>query len=412
MPQMGISVAEGTVSRWLKAVGDLVSVDEPLLEISTDKVDTEVPSPVAGRLARILAEEGETVAVGGVLAQVSTDTENAQPQAEVAPAAAPSAPEPAAAGSPLVSPLVARLLAEHSLAIGTIRGTGRNGRVTKKDVLAAVQAPAPAAPAPAVQAPAAAPAAPAPAQPEVEAAAPAVADAEAGESFEPMSPMRRAIAEHMRRSLDTAPHASSIVEVDMSNVRSARARLKREYEERHGVNLTYLAFVAHATVATLGEYPWINGELRGDQIVTKNAVNLGIAVEVQEGKGLLVPVIRNAESLSLLGMASAIADIARRARDRKLVPDDLHGGTITITNPGGFGIVGGNPIINQPQSAILGCFAVVDRPWAVKDERGQPTLGIRPIMNLSLTYDHRLVDGAYAGRYLRDLRARLESWPA
>jgi 2-oxoglutarate dehydrogenase E2 component (dihydrolipoamide succinyltransferase) len=390
MPHLGVSVEDATVANWLKAEGDAVVVDEPLLEIATDKVDTEVLSPAAGTLARILVAAGETVPVGTVVAEIAGEGDSV-PREAAAPAPAPSS------GAKLISPVVARMVSEHSLDVGSIAGTGKNGRISKKDVLAALAAPgATAAPAPAAPAKIDAPAAERPLA--------------TTESTEPLSPMRRSIGEHMRRSLDTAPHAMSATEVDMTSIRTARAALKREYEERHGVNPTYLAFVAHATVATLNDYPWINAEIRGDQIVTKQSVNLGIAVEVEEGKGLLVPVIHHAETLNLLGMASAIADLARRARERKTRPDDLHGGTFTITNPGGFGVTGGTPIINQPQSAILGTYAVVDRPWAVRDTTGQPTLGIRPIMNLSLTYDHRLVDGAYAGRFLRDLRARLEGW--
>jgi len=225
-----------------------------------------------------------------------------------------------------------------------------------------------------------------------------------------MTAMRRGIAEHMRRSLDTSAHVTSAIEVDMSNVVSIRKKLKSEYQKSYGVNPTYLAFVARATVETLRDYPWINGELRGDQIVTRNYVNLGFAVELADGKGLIVPVIRNTEGLNLLGMARAISDIAARAREKKLLPDDVQGGTFTITNPGGYGTFHGTPVISQPQAAILGTYAVVKRPWVIEDQRGEDVIAIRPIMNLTLTYDHRLVDGALAGRFLRDLREKLESW--
>jgi pyruvate dehydrogenase E2 component (dihydrolipoamide acetyltransferase) len=222
--------------------------------------------------------------------------------------------------------------------------------------------------------------------------------------------MRRGIAEHMRRSLDTAAHVTSAIEVDMSRVAAARERLKREYQASYGVNPTYLAFVARATVDVLRAHPYVNAELRGDAIVTRNFVNLGIAVELEEGKGLIVPVIRNAETMNLLGLAKGIAEIARKAREKKLMPDDVQGGTFTITNPGGYGTFHGTPIISQPQSAILGTYAVVKRPWVIQDELGNDVIAIRPLMNVTLTYDHRLVDGAYAGRFLRDLRERLESW--
>ena len=222
--------------------------------------------------------------------------------------------------------------------------------------------------------------------------------------------MRKGIAEHMRRSLDTSAHVTSAIEVDMSKVVAIRKKLKKEYEQAYGVNPTYLSFVARATVETLREYPWINGEIRGDKIVTRNYVNLGFAVELADGKGLIVPVVRHTEGLNLLGMAKAIADIAERARSKQLLPDDVQGGTFTITNPGGYGTFHGTPVISQPQAAILGTYAVVKRPWVVEDEDGQDAIAIRSMMNVTLTYDHRLVDGALAGRFLRDLRERLQSW--
>jgi len=222
--------------------------------------------------------------------------------------------------------------------------------------------------------------------------------------------MRRGIAEHMRRSLDTAAHVTSAIEVDMSRVVAAREQLKKQYQASYGVNPTYLSFIARATVQTLKDYPYVNAELRGDSIVTRNYVNLGIAVELADGKGLIVPVIKNVETMNLLGIAKAIADIAAKARDKKLVPDDVQGGTFTITNPGGYGTFHGTPVISQPQSGILGTYALVKRPWVVQDELGKDVIAIRPLMNVTLTYDHRLVDGAYAGRFLRDLRARLEAW--
>jgi len=427
MPQMGVSVSEGTITKWLKREGEQVEADEPLLEISTDKIDTEIPSPASGTVTQILVQEGETVEVGTKLAQIGGAAGASAPAPE--PAAAPepapaAAPEPAPAaeaqpaaepeaGVPVqqptgngkfVSPVVARIAAEHGIDPNEVPGTGRGGRVTKQDILAFVEsgasttaaAPAPAAPQ-AAPTPARAPQAPA-AQPQ------------AGEEVEPVTAMRRGIAEHMRRSLDTAAHVTSAIEVDMSKVVAAREVLKKEYQSSYGVNPTYLAFIARATVDTLKDFPYINGELRGDSIVTRKFVNLGIAVELAEGKGLIVPVIRNAETMNLLGIAKAIADLATRSREKKLVPDDVAGGTFTITNPGGYGTFHGTPVINQPQSAILGTYALVKRPWVITDESGSDAIAIKPIMNITLTYDHRLVDGAYAGRFLRDLRARLESW--
>jgi len=467
MPQMGVSVSEGTITRWLKQEGEQIEADEPLLEISTDKVDTEVPSPASGTLTQILVQEGETVDVGTKLGQIggtataetpavpsAPDPEAppaqaapAQPapaeaaaEAEAAPPAetpAPTAPEPSAAppaaapasgnGKAFVSPVVARIASEHGVDPSQVPGTGSGGRVTKKDILAFVesggaqpqaaapepaQAEAPAAPQP--QAPArAAPPAQAPPAPPAKPPAPApVAAGETlpGETVEPITAMRRGIAEHMRRSLDTAAHVTSAIEVDFSRIVAVRNTLKKEYQAAYGVNPTYLAFVAKASVETLRDYPYVNAEMRGDSIVTRNFVNLGIAVELAEGKGLIVPVIRNAEGLNLLGLARGIAEIANKARNKQLVPDDVQGGTFTITNPGGYGTFHGTPVISQPQSAILGTYALVKRPWVVEDELGQDVIAIRPLMNITLTYDHRLVDGALAGRFLRDLRERLEGW--
>jgi pyruvate dehydrogenase E2 component (dihydrolipoamide acetyltransferase) len=446
MPQMGVSVSEGTITKWLKQEGEQVEADEALLEISTDKVDTEVPSPGSGVLTQILVQEGETVDVGTKLAVIGGEGDGAAPKEEATPepataeaaaeadAASPAetpaptapAPEPAAPasgpaasanGKTFVSPVVAKIASEHGVDPSQVQGTGRGGRVTKKDILnfieSGAQAPAPAAPAEPAPAAPAEPEAPsaAPAPPKAAPApAPAPTAAQPGESFEPMSAMRKGIAEHMRRSLDTSAHVTSAIEVDMSKVSAIRAKLKKEYQQSYGVNPTYLIFVARAATETLREYPWINGEIRGEQIVTRPYVNLGFAVELQDGKGLIVPVVKNAETLNLLGIAKAVTDIAQRARDKKLLPDEVQGGTFTITNPGGYGTFHGTPVISQPQAAILGTYAVVKRPWVVQDDMGEDVIAIRPIMNLTLTYDHRLVDGALAGRFLRDIREKLENW--
>jgi pyruvate dehydrogenase E2 component (dihydrolipoamide acetyltransferase) len=476
MPQMGVSVSEGTITKWLKQEGESVEADEALLEISTDKVDTEVPSPGSGVVSQILVQEGETVDVGTKLAVISPDGAEAAAPAEAeprpvpepatapaaaeasaasdAPTTAPSAesvaeakPQPAPAAEPapaapsevpsengrtFVSPVVARIASEHGVDPSRVPGTGRGGRVTKKDILAFVESGAPAEAPPTLQPAPAAPeppaaeaeAPPAPATPEAPPAAPPAPPAPAaprapaepavqpgvGESFEPVTAMRRGIAEHMRRSLDTAAHVTSAIEADMSRVVAIRDKLKGEYQKSYGVNPTYLAFVGRATVETLRSWPWINGELRGDKIVTRNYVNLGFAVALEGGKGLIVPVVKNAEGLNLLGLARAIADVAARARDKRLMPDDVQGGTFTITNPGGFGTFHGTPVISQPQAAILGTYALVKRPWVVQDELGNDVIAIRPIMNLTLTYDHRLVDGAYAGGFLQELREKLQSW--
>ena len=281
--------------------------------------------------------------------------------------------------------------------------------MTKKDILAFIEQGGPAQQQQQA-APAAAPAAPAAPAPPKPAAPVAPAEAQPGEQLEPVSAMRRGIAEHMRKSLDTSAHVTSAIEVDMSRVVAARNTLKKEYQSAYGVNPTYLAFVTRAAVQTLANHPYVNGELRGDSIVTHSYVNLGIAVELAEGKGLIVPVLRNAETMNLLGLAKGIADIAQRARNKQLLPDDVQGGTFTITNPGGYGTFHGTPVINQPQSAILGTYALVKRPWVIEDESGNDPIAIKPIMNITLTYDHRLIDGAYAGRFLKDLRERLEGW--
>jgi pyruvate dehydrogenase E2 component (dihydrolipoyllysine-residue acetyltransferase) len=481
MPQMGVSVSEGTITKWLKQPGESVEADEPLLEISTDKVDTEVPSPASGVVREILTQEGETVAVGTKIAVVAPEgAGDGAPQAEAPPEPAtaqaaaesgaaagaegeapsaekveeaapapaearettPSAPPPepappAAAPAPaegdgrgdkaFVSPVVGRIAAEHGVDVSQVTGTGRGGRVTKKDILQFIErggaeaAPAPApAPEPAPAAPA--PEAPAPAAPVPEAAPPPAAprpapvaaappaEPGAGETVEPMTPMRKGIAEHMRRSLDTSAHVTTTFEIDMSNVVAIREKLKREYTERHGAKLTYLPFIARATVDTIADWPWMNAEVRGDSIVTKNYVNLGIAVALEGGKGLIVPVVKNAEGLNLLGLTRAIIDVADRARTKKLLPDDVQGGTFTITNPGGFGAIHGTPIISQPQVAILDVEALVKRPVVVTDADGNDAIAIRPMMNLCLSYDHRLVDGAYAAQFMRDLKERLQTW--
>jgi pyruvate dehydrogenase E2 component (dihydrolipoamide acetyltransferase) len=480
MPQMGVSVSEGTITKWLKSEGEQIGRDEPLLEISTDKVDTEVPSPAEGVVVQILVQEGATVDVGTVLAVIAPEgaapaesapapeapepatqaaadaseaaaSETAEPTAEAPPAppavsetqGAPAAAPASGNGRTFVSPVVARIASEHGVDPQAVQGTGTGGRVTKKDILAFVEsgsdaavapsepvqqqappppAPTEAQPVQAVQAPPQAPPAPpapAPAAPAAEtpppapAAAPAPAASaqpEPGETIEPMSAMRKGIAEHMRRSLDTSAHVTSAIEVDMSKVVAIRKKLKQEYEQAYGVNPTYLSFVARAAIETLREYPWINGEIRGDKIVTRNYVNLGFAVELADGKGLIVPVLKHTEGLNLLGIARGVAEIAKRAREKKLMPDDVQGGTFTITNPGGYGTFHGTPVISQPQAGILGTYALVKRPWVVTDELGQDVIAIRPIMNLTLTYDHRLVDGALAGRFLHSLRAKLESW--
>ena len=477
MPQMGVSVSEGTITKWLKQEGEQIAADEPLLEISTDKVDTEVPSPGEGVVQQILVQEGETVDVGTKLAVIAPPgAEAAAPEPEAAPEAeaspepeaapAPEAPAPPAEPAPVaeeppqaqpppqppaappepapvsdgagektfVSPVVARIASEHGVDVSQVSGTGRGGRVTKKDIMAFVESgepaaapapppppepepppaeapappPSPEAP-PAPPEPAAAPAPPPP-QPPAPAPQPEPVAAAAGEEIQPMNAMRRGIAEHMRRSLDTSAHVTTVFEIDLSKVVAIRKRLKPEYEQSYGVNPTYLAFIARATIEAIKNWPWVNAEVRGEQMVIKHYVNLGIAVALEGGHGLIVPVIKNAEGLNLLGLARGIADIAERARNKKLTPDDVQGGTFTITNPGGWGAIIGTPIISQPQVAILDVEALVKRPVVVSDESGQDVIAIRPMMNLCLSYDHRLVDGAYAAQFMKELRENLETF--
>ena len=465
MPQMGVSVSEGTITKWLKQEGEQIAADEPLLEISTDKVDTEVPSPGEGVVQQILVQEGETVEVGtklAVIAPAGAETPSpAPPEPEQAPAPEPPPPEPAAEAPPppppapppepppappeaapaapvtdgdgektFVSPVVARIASEHGVDLSQVSGTGRGGRVTKKDMMAFVESgpgaaptpppaqpeappeppPAEAPPPPApVAEPAPPPPTPAPA-PEPTPPQPEPVAAGAGEELEPMNAMRRGIAEHMRRSLDTSAHVTTVFEIDLSKVVAIRKKLKPEYQQSYGVNPTYLAFIARATIEAIKNWPWVNAEIRGEQIVIKKYINLGIAVALEGGHGLIVPVVKNAEGLNLLGLARAIADVAERGRNKKLTPDDVQGGTFTITNPGGWGAIIGTPIISQPQVAILDVEALVKRPVVVQDEGGQDVIAIRPMMNLCLSYDHRLVDGAYAAQFMKELRENLESF--
>ena len=463
MPQMGSSVTEGTISRWLKQVGDAVQADETIVEISTDKVDTEVPSPGAGVVIELLVAEGVTVEVGTRIAVLSTDP-SAVPVAAppaAAPAAAPAppvaeapaapapvapasaAPAPVAAapvgdedgeGRAFVSPVVARMLAEHSLDITQITGTGRSSRVTKKDVegflaaqasggsLAAPSAEPTAVVAPPAAAPPAAPAAPvaAPAAPAAPVAAPAAAPAApaaavvagVGEEIYTFSRVRQVTAKHMRESINTAAHVTQVWEVDLGRVTEIRSQLKPKFKATHGVNLSFLPFIMKATVDAIALWPWMNAEVREGEAVIKRYVNLGMAVAVDDGKGLLVPSIKNAESLNLLGLAQAVADFAVRGRGKKLGIDDLMGGTFTITNPGVFGSLYGTPIIPVGQVGILDTGAIVRRPMVVSGPEGGEAIAIRPMMYISLSFDHRLIDGAYASQFMAQVKQNLETWDA
>ena len=441
MPELGESVTEGTVTRWLKAVGDEVAVDEPLVEVSTDKVDTEIPSPVAGTLLEISAEEDDTVSVGGQLAVIGSGAPAAKPAAEPkpeptpepakpapapepakpepaksapAPAAAPaaSAPAPAAAApapaatsgdsTPYVTPLVRKLAADNSVDLSSVTGTGVGGRIRKQDVLAAAEAKkAPAAAA----APAAAPAAAAPAaasagvRPEL---------AHLRGTTQKANRIRQITATKTRESLQSTAQLTQTFEVDVTKIAALRAQAKNTFVEREGVKLTFLPFFAKAVVEALKSHPNINASYdeANKQITYYDAEHLGIAVDTDQG--LLSPVIHNAGDLSLAGLARAIADIAKRARSGGLKPDELSGGTFTITNIGSQGALFDTPILVPPQAAMLGTGAIVKRPVVVTDESGSESIGVRSMCYLPLTYDHRLVDGADAGRFLTTIKQRLE----
>jgi len=425
MPALGESVTEGTVTRWLKAVGDTIAVDEPLLEVSTDKVDTELPSPVAGVLLSIIVGEDETVEVGAVLGTVGSSTAPAPaapaPAAPAPAAPAPAAPAPAApapaAPAPVastsapdnadayVTPLVRRLASQHGVDLSTVTGTGVGGRIRKSDVLqAAIDQKA-------ATATASAPAAESAAAP---AATGAVAATGAPQSSalrgrtEKMSRLRRVIAERMVESLDTSAQLTTVVEVDVTRIAQLRARVKGEFAAREGVGLSFLPFFCKASVEALKQFPQVNASINmAEGTVTYfEAEHLGIAVD--SDRGLLVPVIRDAGDLNIAGLARRIADLADRTRTNKLSPDELSGGTFTVTNTGSRGALFDTPIINQPQVAILGTGAVVKRPVVVTDSTGQDVIAIRSMVYLALTYDHRLVDGADAARFLGAIKARLE----
>ena len=450
MPQMGESIAEGTLSKWLKKVGDAVKRDEPIFEISTDKVDAEIPAPQAGVLAEILVTEGQTVAIQTVVARIETDGASAAggsapaaaaPAAPASPPPAPAAPPkpavaakaPAAAPPPAPvpapapmaaetvpaagtetaedrlrrnsTPLVRKIAAEHNLDITAIAGSGLAGRVTKNDVLSylesGVTAAAPAVP----RAPAAAGGRGATTLIEVPAP---VVEPWPGDRVEPGSKIRKLTADHMIMSRRVSAHVNSLFEVDFSRVAQLRKGKKQEYAER-GVNLTFLAFIVKAVADNLRKHPVVNSAVMGDATVFRRDINIGIAVALDWG--LIVPVIRNADELALIGIARAINDLGERARTKKLSPDEVQRGTFTITNPGGFGSYAGTPIINQPQVAILGVGAIEKRPSVVTLPDGTDGLAVRTKGMLTMAYDHRIVDGADADRFLADVKGMLQDFP-
>jgi pyruvate dehydrogenase E2 component (dihydrolipoamide acetyltransferase) len=436
MPQMGESIVEGTLTKWLKKKGDRVERDEPLFEISTDKVDTEIPAPAAGTLAEILVEEGQTVGINTVVARIDEGGgAAAKPAAEKAPAAEKPAPapppqpkkeeattepappkpaakpkaeapppppppeeeetepEPAAEPAGPLSPLVRKMAREHNLDLSRIKGSGAGGRISKQDVEAYLAQQGEAAPPPAKPAAAA----PAPAAPPMPVAAGPKT------RIEPLSTMRSKIAEHMLLSKRTSAHVTTIHRVDMTKVAKLRERHKAEFTATHGFSLTYLPFIARAAAAALRQYPLLNASLDGNNIIHHNEIHIGIAVALENG--LIVPVIRAADEKNVLGLQRAIVDLATRARSRQLKPDEVIGGTFSITNFGSFGSLVGTPIINQPQVAILGVGTVDKTPVVIDD-----AIAIRSICHLSLSFDHRLIDGALADQFMTKVKQVLESW--
>jgi 2-oxoglutarate dehydrogenase E2 component (dihydrolipoamide succinyltransferase) len=426
---MGESIVEGTLTKWLKKKGDHIERDEPLFEISTDKVDTEIPSPVAGVLGEVLVQEGATVAIGTVVGKIDDTGNGASPQPatpakapEPAPAPAPveqvsrpvspeppppATPAPTAAAPPTtpegpLSPLVKKMAREYNIDLNQVKGTGAGGRITKQDVEAymsaqgarTIQAAQPAQPVPSRDGEGAVPASPPLPRPE-----------QPHTRVEPMSTMRQRIAEHMVLSKRTSAHVTTVHRVDMTKVARTRDHAKTEFQARHGFSLTYLSFVTRATAEALRAFPIVNASIDGTNIVYHNDINIGIAVALDGGSGLIVPVIRNADEKNVTGLQRAIVDLSTRARSRQLKPDEVQSGTFSITNFGSFGSVFATPVINQPQVAILGVGAVEKVAVVIDD-----AIGIRSQCYLALTFDHRLIDGALADQFTAKVKSILENW--
>jgi 2-oxoglutarate dehydrogenase E2 component (dihydrolipoamide succinyltransferase) len=393
MPQMGESIVEGTLTKWLKKPGERVERDEPLFEISTDKVDTEIPSPAAGVVSEILVEEGKTVGINTVVARIEDSGAVAPgPEGAPPPAASPELPPPSPPApeppppepSGPLSPLVRKLAREHNLDLSQMQGTGAGGRITKQDVEARLAPPAPPAPSPAAP-----PSLPSAAAPRTR--------------IEPLSPMRIKIAEHMVLSKRTSAHVTTIHRVDMTKVGKMRERSKAEFQAAYGFSLTYLPFLARAAAAALRHFPLLNASLDGGNIIYHNDINIGIAVALENG--LIVPVVHDADEKNVAGLQRAIVDLATRARTRQLKPDEVQGGTFSITNFGSYGSLVGTPIINQPQVAIMGVGTVEKTPVVIDD-----AIAIRSICLLSLSFDHRLIDGALADQFMSKVKQVLEEW--
>jgi 2-oxoglutarate dehydrogenase E2 component (dihydrolipoamide succinyltransferase) len=408
MPQMGESITEGTLTKWLKKIGDTVARDEPIFEISTDKVDAEIPSPAAGTLSEIRVQEGQTVTVGSIVAVIGGGAAPAKPApvaATPAPAATPT-PTPAAAPAtttgeaPRSSPLVRKIASENNVDLTAVPGTGASGRITKQDILGHLEGGTPAAaPAPVAAAPA-----PAAAKP----AAPAPMSAPAPGELVPLSKMRSIIARRMVESKATSPHVHTVFKVDMTRIVKLREKEKNKYEQRNGVKLTYMPFITRAAVQALRKHPIVNASMQGDAILYNKNINIGIAVALDWG--LIVPVIKQCEERNFLGITRAIVDVADRARNKKLAPDEVAGGTFTLTNSGIFGEQFGTPIIAQPQSAILGIGGLNKEAVVLTDKEGNDTIAIRSIQRFTLGFDHRTIDGADAGKFMSDFKAFLENW--
>jgi pyruvate dehydrogenase E2 component (dihydrolipoamide acetyltransferase) len=405
MPQMGESITEGTITKWLKKVGDTVQRDEPIFEISTDKVDAEIPSPVAGTLTEIKVGEGKTVTINTVVAVIGGAVGKAAPApAAAAPAPAASAPAPAATSAPAAavgdhprsSPLVRKIARENDVDLTQVAGTGSAGRITKSDILGHLEGgPKPVAAVPA-------PSAPAPA-----AAKPAAPQPLPGELV-PMTKMRSIIAQRMVESKRTSPHVHTVFKVDMTRIVKLREKEKSKYEQRNGVKLTYMPFITRAAIVALRKHPIVNASIEGEAIRYNKNINIGIAVALDWG--LIVPVLKQTEEKNFLGIARGIVDVADRARGKKLAPDEISGGTFTLTNSGIFGEQFGTPIINQPQSAILGIGGLNKEAEVLTDKDGNDSIAIRSIQRFTLGFDHRIVDGADAGKFMSDFKAYLENW--
>jgi pyruvate dehydrogenase E2 component (dihydrolipoamide acetyltransferase) len=442
MPQMGESIFEGTITKWLKKPGEKVQRDEPLFEISTDKVDAEIPAPASGVLQEIKVGEGNTVQVNSVVGVIAGEGEAAPSGAAPAPApaatqAAPAQPAPAAvrgdghaeappqeqpvtgqapvseaeaeAGERVrSSPLVRRIAKEHNVDLRQVPGTGLGGRITKEDILKFVEEQAAAVPSAASAAPAQPAAAAAPQAPAVAPAAPSRAPIPVPGDIVPMTQMRKIIAERMVESKRTSAHVHSVFEVDMTRVMALRGKMKNQFEQRTGTRLTMMPFFCRAAIHAMRNWPIVNASVEGDSIRYHRNVNLGIAVALDWG--LIVPVVKNSEELSFLGLQRAITDLADRARAKKLKPEEVQGGTFTITNPGSYGQMFGLPIIMQPQVAIMGVGSIKKMPVVLTDENDVDSIAIRSICRLSLGYDHRVVDGAVADQFLRDVAKYLETW--